>query len=363
MRKRVNMNLMITILEFVLALGVLIFLHEFGHYLAARLLKIEVEEFGFGFPPRMVKLFTLGGTDFTLNWIPFGAFVRPKGEEDPNVPDGLMRANPWVRLSVFLGGPFMNIITGILLFTLFFTQIGIPDLDTVQIVEVNEGSPAAAAGIQPGDIVLSVGDEPVNSTSELSSLIHASLDTEITMTLLRGEEEYTTTLVPRSEHPENQGPTGIVMSNPVTNATFFQALPTGVAVTFEQARTLFTMPVMLARGEIQPEQARVMGPVGIYDVFSQAREADEETPAAGSGIPLNTLLLLATISVALGLTNLLPIPALDGGRILLTLPEIITGKRIPPRFENVFHMVGFAALLLLMIFITAQDIINPVVLP
>ncbi|HOD05757.1 MAG TPA: site-2 protease family protein, partial [Anaerolineaceae bacterium] len=111
------MTSLLRILEFILALGVLVFLHELGHFLVSRFFKIEIEEFGFGFPPRMVKLFKLGGTDFTINWIPFGAFVRPKGENDPEVSGGLASANPWVRLAVLLGGPVMNLLTGVILFT------------------------------------------------------------------------------------------------------------------------------------------------------------------------------------------------------------------------------------------------------
>ncbi len=99
-------------IQFVIVLGLLLFFHEFGHFIVARLFKIEVEEFGVGLPPRLVKLFKWHGTDFTLNWIPFGAFVRPKGENDPNVKGGMAAASPWVRLAVLLGGPTMNILIG-----------------------------------------------------------------------------------------------------------------------------------------------------------------------------------------------------------------------------------------------------------
>src|SRR5512146_396383 len=118
------LSTLVRIIEFVIAFGLLVFLHELGHYLMSKLFHIQVEEFGFGFPPRLVKLFQFHETEFTLNWIPFGAFVRPKGENDPTVPGGLAAASPWARLVVLFGGPLMNLITGALLFSLIFSTIG-----------------------------------------------------------------------------------------------------------------------------------------------------------------------------------------------------------------------------------------------
>lgn len=358
------MNLLITILEFVLALGFLIFLHELGHFLVAKLFKIPVEEFGFGFPPRMVKLFRIGETDFTLNWIPFGAFVRPKGEENPDEPGGLAAQKPLVRIAVLLGGPALNVLTGILLFALFFTQIGIPDTSQVLIIQVEPDTPAMNAGLREGDKVLFINEIPVTSASVLSEEVRRHLGEEITLTIEREGDRQVLTLVPRTEYPSDQGPLGITMGAPYRQAGLAEALPMGASMAYEQAKMFITLPAQLIRGNVAPDEARIMGPVAIYDVFSQARERDTQTPdRVDNSVPVNTLGLLATISVALGLTNLLPIPALDGGRILFSLPELITGKRIPPRWENTIHFIGFAALLLLMLYITTQDIINPVVLP
>ncbi|HZW02902.1 MAG TPA: M50 family metallopeptidase [Anaerolineaceae bacterium] len=358
------MNLLITILEFVLALGFLIFLHEFGHYIMAKIFKIPVEEFGFGFPPRMVKLFRIGETDFTLNWIPFGAFVRPKGEENPNEPGGLAAAKPLVRIAVLLGGPVMNVLTGILLFALFFTQIGIPDPSKVLIMEVQPDTPAATAGLREGDRVLTINETPITDPTILSEEVRKHLGEEITLTLERGGENLEFAVTPREEFPSDQGPLGITMGAAYRQASFFEAIPMGGRMAYEQAKMFITLPAQLIQGTVAPEEARIMGPKAIYDVFSQARERDVETAdQVDTSVPVNTLGLLATISVALGLTNLLPIPALDGGRILFSLPELITGKRIPAKWENMIHLIGFAALLLLMLYITSQDILNPVVLP
>ncbi|HEX7555762.1 MAG TPA: site-2 protease family protein, partial [Leptolinea sp.] len=148
-----NLTFLQTILEFFIAFGILLFIHEFGHFITSRFFNIEVEEFGFGFPPRLAKLFTWRGTEFTLNWIPFGAFVRPKGENDPQVSGGLAAANPWKRLAVLIGGPLLNILTGIIIFSVLFTKTGAPDTKVVQIMEVSKGSPAETAGIQAKDII------------------------------------------------------------------------------------------------------------------------------------------------------------------------------------------------------------------
>jgi regulator of sigma E protease len=127
---------------------------------------------------------------------------------------------------------------------------------------------------------------------------------------------------------------------------------------------ILEMPGRLIRGEVSGEQARVVGPVGIYSMFSQAREMDEENAASADPFERTlTLRLMTVITIALGLTNLFPIPALDGGRILFILPEVITRRRIPPQYENLVHLIGFVALILLMFYITAQDILNPIQLP
>ena len=163
-----------------------IFIHEFGHFVAARLLKVEVEEFGFGFPPRILKLFHWKGTDFTLNWLPFGGFVRPKGENDPSVAGGLAAASPWTRLGVLVAGPSMNLLVAVVVFSLIFLNIGVPDYNQVQIGAVLDDSPAASAGIQANDIVVSVNGVAVTDAGQLHDLIYANLDKPVQLGLRRG---------------------------------------------------------------------------------------------------------------------------------------------------------------------------------
>ncbi|NMB55652.1 MAG: site-2 protease family protein [Leptolinea sp.] len=361
-----DFTIVLTILEFIIAFGLLLFLHEFGHFLTARLFGVEVEEFGFGFPPRMVRLFTWKGTDFTLNWIPFGAFVRPKGENDPEVPGGLAAANPWKRLGVLVGGPMMNILTGILIFTILFTKTGAPDAKTVQIMEVADDSPAEQAGILPDDIVMKINGVEITSTTALSSIVKENLGKEVTLTLGRGEKIIEIKATPRLNPPPNQGSLGIVMGNPVKPISFFQAVPYALITAASQGAALVTMPILLIQGKVAAEDARMVGPVGMYDIYSQVRSRDvtaEAQPASTAADTLNRFWLLGIISIALGFTNLLPIPALDGGRILFVLPELLFRKRIPAQYENMIHLIGFAALLALMVYVTTQDITNRIVLP
>ena len=356
------LNTLITIVEFIIFFGLMIFVHELGHFVSGRIFKVNIEEFGFGYPPRMVKLFTAKGTIFSLNWIPFGGFVRFKGEDNPGEPGSLASEKPWKRLIILSSGAIMNILTGILIFSLVFAQTGIPDSNRVQILEVAPDSPAQTAGIQAGDLVISVDGVPVEGTEDLSAKVQQNLGREITITVERNGQNQNVVVTPRENPPEGQGAMGIVMTTPVKDATYFQAIPYAVESVGQYAKMLVQMPIMLIRGQIEPADARVVGPKGIYDMFSQARQADEQvsTDQSASTPAVNTLWLLAVLSVAIGITNLLPIPALDGGRILFLLPELLFKKRIKPEYESMVHLVGFALLIILMIYVTFQDFANPI---
>jgi regulator of sigma E protease len=354
-------NLPLTIIEFILVLGVMLFLHEFGHYLVCLLCKVDVEEFGLGFPPRMLKLFTWKGTDFTLNWLPFGAFVRPKGENDPEIPGGLGAANPWKRLAVLMAGPAMNILTGFLVFVILYMQLGAPNTSKVEVAEISANSPAASAGLKPGDMILKLNGQAVTGVEELQTTVKQYLDQKITLDIQRGSENISVSLTPRSNPPEGEGAIGFAITYPYEPITISQAIPEAVITTGAQIKSIVVTPVQLITGKLTGDQARFVGPVGIFDIYQTAKTRDDEAATSPTGLPaVNVLLFIATISLALGITNLLPIPALDGGRILFIIPELILKKRVPAEFENYVHMIGFAALLLLMVYITMQDIINPI---
>lgn len=338
-------TLIIQLLQFIGGIAVLIIIHELGHFVAARLLKVEVEEFGIGFPPRAVKLFEAWGTKFTLNWIPLGGFVRPKGENDPNVPGGLAAASPWVRLTVLFAGPMMNILLGIVLAILIIFSLGEPD--RVRVASVSPNSPAEQAGLLAGDVILAVNGQEVRGSNELYNQIYDNLGVPITIAYLRGDQTGEVNLVPRDPPPAD-GAIGIEMETIVKPTTWGKAIPRGAGMVFDYTRAVLSLPVRIAQGEVSPEEGRPLGYKGMFDVYQEIQ---------------NPLWFFMIITMSLGIFNLLPIPALDGGRIMLILPEIIIRRRIPPKFENMIHFVGFALLLILLIYINLQDFINPIQLP
>ena len=351
------------LLGFVGAIALLIIIHELGHFLAARMLGVEVEEFGLGFPPRALTLFEWGGTIFSLNWIPLGGFVRPKGENDPNVEGGLAAASPWVRLVVLFAGPFANFLAAAVIFAIIFFQLGDPK-GKVEIQDVVANSPAAASGLEIGDFIYSINGQPIERTRELIEIVGNNLGNDIFLEYERNGEISPTTLVPRVNPPPGEGAIGISMTLLVLEIdpiSVPQAALLGGTGVLGQSRAILTLPFELIRGNVDAEQGRLVGYKGMYDIFTTQVEADQAPDAPGFGI--NVLAFIGSISVSLGLLNLMPIPALDGGRILFTLPEILIGRRIPQQFENTVNLIGFALLIMLMIYVNLQDFVNPLDLP
>jgi regulator of sigma E protease len=358
-----------TLLIFFVVFLAVVLIHELGHFFASKAGKVEVEEFGFGLPPRVLTMFKWRETEFTLNALPIGGFVRPKGENDPSVPGGLAAASPWTRLGVMLAGPAMNLIAGVLIYTLIFTQSGIPDVSRVVLVEVSPNSPAEQAGFLAGDLILSANGKPIESTEAIRSVIYANMDQPVVIVYERDGEQYTTTVIPSSERTVEEGATGVLLGNPVQKASLITALPLGIRVTGMYIYEIATLPARLIQGTIPAEQARFIGLKGMYDFMSQAVTRDQETRQTAAAQPAGaatesptyyTLALIATLNISLGIFNLLPLPALDGGRIIFLLPELIFRKRVPHKVENTVHAVGIMLLLALMLYINVMDFINPV---
>ena len=359
-------------LVFVGVFAGVVLIHEFGHFVVARLLKVDVEEFGIGLPPRALTLFRWKGTDFTLNWLPLGGFVRPKGENDPAVEGGLAASSPWVRLGVLFAGSAMNLLAGVLVNSILFMQVGIPDFSSVMLYSVSENSPAEQAGLLADDHILAINGEEIANDDQFRGLIQSNLDQPIQIMVLRGDETVELTATPLSSRSPEEGALGILPGPPmVPPKSFFHTIPYGTMYTATQIRQIVSLPVMILRNQVSPEEGRFIGLKGIYDLFGQAvsrdvesREATAETPTAAEPLPIEptnfTLQIIASLTLTLGVFNLLPFPALDGGRILFVIPELIIRRRVPPQFENLVHAVGFTLLILLMIYINAMDFINPV---
>lgn len=353
----------LTILEFVLVFGALVFLHELGHFIAARLNKIDVEEFGFGYPPKMFRLFRAGGTDFTFNWIPFGGFCRMKGEAGETMEAGSFpAANPWRRLTTLLAGPITNLLVGVIIFAVIFSRIGAPDTSKVIITDIAPNSPASV-DLQIGDLIEQINGIPITSMNKLNMVVAANLGQPIEMTILRDSKPLQIAITPRVAPPAGEGAMGIAIYNPVTEKNFFTAIPMALSATAEYGAQLLKLPGRLISGKAAPGEGRISSVVGIYSYFSYIKNTDQEEATIDPSLKgLNILSFVALISVALGYTNLLPIPALDGGHILFLIPEILFKKRVKPEFEGRVHFIGYVLLLALMVVLVINDIVNPVTL-
>jgi regulator of sigma E protease len=363
----------VTLIIFILALGGMIFVHELGHFIAARWAGIEVEEFGIGLPSKkLVTLFTWQGTEFTIHALLLGGFVRPKGENDPNIPGGLAAANPWKRLVVLFAGPIMNLLTAVVVFSMLIAFEGMPVSGAVKIESVSDNSPASAAGILTGDIIVEINGEKVTDIQPAIDIIQKNLDKPVELVVDRNGEQVNLTATPLSSRKKTEGALGVALGYPTRPATISESVGGGAAITAVQAATIVYLPVALIQGAIAPEEARFVGFKGIFDMFDVAVEEDvssrQEAAAAPSPAaapkPTNwTLNLIGMLSISLGVFNLFPIPALDGGRILFTMPEILFKKRIPMEWENTVNGIAMLLLIGLMLFVNVMDFVNPVNIP
>lgn len=363
-------NFRLTYLAVIPVLGLLIFVHELGHFLAARWMKVRVLEFGFGYPPRMLKLFERNGVEYTLNWLPFGGFVRMAGEDgNYEIEGSLALAAPWRRIIVLAAGPFLNFVTAVLLYAALL-MIGTPvfkgdaNLLPVAIVSVAENSPAALANVRPGDVILQINGNDIRGMDAVRSAIQSSAGQELAMTMLRGDENISLKFTPRlpEDIPPGEGSAGIQIGPSdrfLTPADFetertgpVQALAAGVSRTVDLTVGMITGLADLLRRLVLPAEPMPAGGVGglvaIGRIAAQVAEQGWR----------DLLTLTVFLSINLGVINLLPIPALDGGRILFALVEMVRRKRIPPEKEALVHFAGFALLIALMVFITFVDVSN-----
>ena len=344
-----------TILAFLGVLAVLILAHELGHFASAKAFGIKVEEFGLGFPPRLIGI-RRGETLYSLNAIPLGGFTKMAGEEDPKVPRSLASKSIGTRIIVLSAGSVMNALLPILLFSIAFMVPHNVLIEPTVVQTVSPGSPAALAGITPGDTLLSINGKAINNFSEFQRYTFLNLGEKTTILVKHSD---TTTeeiqLIPRWNPPQDEGAIGIKrdIEFALANSTivrqhkpFWKAIPMGVS---ECIKTYILFKNVIISMFIGTTPATVAGPVGIAQITGEAARA---------GISY-LLEFAAFFSINLAIINIFPLPALDGGRIAFVLLEWVRrGKRVSPRIQGMVHTIGFFALIALMVAITYQDIIR-----
>jgi len=343
--------MLITIVAFLCVIVVLILAHELGHFVTAKASRVKVEEFGLGFPPRIFGV-RWGETLYSLNAIPLGGFTKMAGEEDPKVAGSLASKGIGIRLLVLSAGSIMNLLLPLLLFSIAFMIPHDLVFGDIVVEEVVPNSSVAKAGLEMGDIIISVDGRKLNNTLELNRYIYMNLGKEITLFV---EHTDSTTdeipITPKWKSSPDDGSSIILFS--MLNSTtvrqhypFWKAIPMGVSECIETFVLFKNAIISLFIGAAS---LQLTGPVGIAQLTGEAVEA-------GIG-PL--LEFAAFVSINLGIINLFPIPALDGGRIVFVLLEWVRrGKRVPPKTEGLIHLIGFAMLMAAILAITYQDIIR-----
>lgn len=352
----------------ILVLSLLVLLHELGHFLIAKLFGIHVLEFGIGLPPKALKLFKHKETEYTLNWLPIGGFVRLAGEEtDPTLWE---RINPlthshmffakpaWQRALVIIAGVTMNFLIGIACFSLIYTKMGIPNEvgREVMVTEVVAGSPAQLAEIKVEDVVVKIGETEIENSEQFVEIVKQNKGkaislylTKVDMNGKRADTLRQISVIPRENPPVGEGALGVAVSAvPVfeyRKMAWYQAPFYGAVEGTKEAigwsrefLRIFSHPIELAKN--------VSGPVAVVKVGQKA---------AGDGW-LTMMRFAGIISLNLAIFNLLPIPALDGGRLLMIFLEKIVGRKRVVRVERYVNTVGMILLLSLLVVVTVKDL-------
>jgi len=376
-------SIVISVLSFIVVFSLMVFVHEFGHFIVAKKAGVRVREFGFGFPlgadkPPSERSLTWkiakdkDGTIYTLNLIPFGGFVN-LGENDPQDPQSLASFPKRIRLASLLAGPGMNFVAAFVIFALT-AMVGYPEaLWGVGIEEVQEGSPAQEAGLQANDIVLGIDDLALDGFGDVEEtndvLIQNMVDYVATkagqpvwVSIQRGlgadAEKLALTITPKANE-QGEGKMGVLIRpTPVRIRPVRASLPESLKYSLSEivytVQLTFIIPIQVLRGIISMDAARPVGPVGMAVMTG---DAVQQSLDVGWAYPI--LHLAGLLNVAIAITNLLPLPAMDGGRIIFILLEAIRGKPVPPEKESLVHGIGLMVLLLLFVAITVQDILVP----
>lgn len=337
---------MITLLIVIIFLAILIIGHEFGHFLTAKFFGLKVEEFGFGFPPRLFKK-KIGETVYTLNAIPFGGFVKIYGEDNVDEspePGNFQSLSLWKKAIIIAAGAFMNFLIG------WFAITGVFMIGTspsVVIGHVADGSPAASAGLMFGDEI-----KDFSKIEDFITFINNNKGRTINLEMARGGKEMLVSLTPRLNPPVGEGSIGVsLIEGGIPQESFFSAVKDGFTTSVGFLgliyKSIYSLLARLFIGDLGAT-SQFTGPVGIFNLIGDAGRLGF----------VNLLYMLAIISLNLAALNMIPFPALDGGRLLFIVYEKVSGGRLSRKVESASHLVGFAILIVIMALVTIKDIIN-----
>lgn len=362
--------MIVTAIIFILILSVLVLVHELGHFAVAKFFKIKVEEFGFGLPPRIFSI-KKGETVYSINWLPIGGFVKLYGEDEAG--SGKLKidkskskfkdlgraffARPaWQRAAVIIAGVAMNFVLAVVIISYLFSAVGvaIPG-NKVLIAQVVKNSPADKAGLLAGDTVLAVNNQSVKGPNNLISQTKNHLGETITLKIQRKNSKQNTEvkeirITPRKTYPKTEGPMGVSISQniEVKKYPWYKAPFLGTLEALGQSWLIISglgmILYQLLFFGVAP--GGVAGPVGIAQLTGQFVQVGTYA----------VLSFVALLSLNLAILNILPFPALDGGRLFFILIELLTGKKVNQRFEGYAHAIGMAILLGLIALVTLHDI-------
>lgn len=354
-----------TILVFLIVLTVLVLIHELGHYLVAKFFKIKVEEFGIGFPPRVWGK-KIGETVYSINWLPIGGFVKLYGE-DPAGGGQLKIKNQilniknssrafftrpwWQKALVIVAGVLMNFFLAVFILSFLFAAVGsLTSENKVLITQTIKGSPAQAAGLKGGEVIESLNDQKITSTQQLISETKKYLGERISLKVRSGGQLKEINITPRKDYPKNQGPLGIVISQ----KTEFKKYP------------LYQAPVEGFKEAIKRSELIIVGTTGVIAQLVTTGSVPQGAVAGPVAIAQVTgffcsdvfvcLNFVSFLSLNLAILNILPIPALDGGRLFFVIIEGILRRKVHPKFESYTHAIGIAIILSLLLLITIYDV-------
>lgn len=330
------------ILTAVLVFSVIIIFHELGHFLVARAVGVTVEEFSVGFGP---KLASLGKkTKFSLRLIPMGGYVRMLDEQeetDPDDPGSFQNKTPWQRMAVILAGPLMNFLLAVVIFVIIFGAVGVAE-DIAIVGKVLPDSPAEAAGLIAGDEILSIDSHQTVKWTDIQISVRDSSTETLNFQVKRDGRILSLAVTPRrgEQYPE------VGIGPRTKRLSIIASIGRGFGDTWRMTSAVFTSLVEIVTGKIPVGD--LTGPIGIVHYVGEA---------ARTGIN-DVLSLAALITINLGLFNLLPIPALDGSKVIILGIEAVSKKRLAPEKEGIIHLVGFVLLITLMLFIMYKDIVR-----